>query len=55
MPASATGQSPHGNPSAAPVPPGISLALARHRAATIADVRYDLRLDVTARDSAAAG
>ncbi len=32
--------------------PGISEALARHRAATIRAVRYDLRLDVTARDSA---
>ncbi|HEX6617095.1 MAG TPA: M1 family aminopeptidase, partial [Gemmatimonadales bacterium] len=32
--------------------PGISEALARHRAATIGGVRYDLRLDVTARDSA---
>jgi aminopeptidase N len=31
---------------------GISRALATHRAATIADVRYALTLDVTARDSA---
>jgi aminopeptidase N len=31
---------------------GISRALAVHRAATIADVRYALTLDVTARDSA---
>jgi aminopeptidase N len=32
--------------------PGISLELARHRAATLADVRYDLTLDVTGRDTA---
>ena len=32
--------------------PGISQALARHRAATIHDVRYELALDVTSRDSA---
>jgi len=32
---------------------GISLELARERAATIADVRYDLWLDLTQRDSAA--
>jgi aminopeptidase N len=32
--------------------PGISRALARHRAATIRDVRYDLALDVTSLDSA---
>ncbi len=31
---------------------GISQSLARHRAATIAGVRYELALDVTARDSA---
>jgi aminopeptidase N len=31
---------------------GISQTLARHRAATIHDVRYDLTLDVTALDSA---
>ena len=35
-----------------PVTRGVSLALARHRAATIADVRYDLQLDLTALDSA---
>ncbi|HEY8256055.1 MAG TPA: M1 family aminopeptidase, partial [Gemmatimonadales bacterium] len=35
-----------------PVTRGVSLALARHRAATIADVRYDLHLDLTALDSA---
>jgi aminopeptidase N len=33
--------------------PGVSLELARHRAATLSDVRYDLSLDVSARDSAA--
>jgi aminopeptidase N len=32
--------------------PGISLELARRRAATIRDVRYELRLDLTATDSA---
>jgi aminopeptidase N len=32
--------------------PGVSLGLARYRAATVRDVRYDLRLDVTAPDSA---
>ena len=32
--------------------PGISLALARHRAATIRAVRYGLTLDVTSLDSA---
>ena len=32
--------------------PGISLGLAEHRARTIADVRYDLRLDVSALDRA---
>ncbi len=35
-----------------PLTRGVSLALARHRAATIADVRYDLQLDLTALDSA---
>lgn len=32
--------------------PGVSLALAEHRAARVSDVRYDLALDVTAADSA---
>ena len=32
--------------------PGVSLALARFRAATVRDVRYNLSLDITARDSA---
>jgi aminopeptidase N len=32
--------------------PGVSQALARWRAARVRDVRYDLALDVTARDSA---
>ena len=32
--------------------PGISQALARHRAATLRDVRYRLHLDVTAHDTA---
>jgi len=43
-------------PAAAGPPPatasGVSRELARHRAATISDVRYDLRLDVTSLDSA---
>jgi aminopeptidase N len=33
--------------------PGVSIELARHRATTIHDVRYDLGLDVTAPDTAA--
>jgi aminopeptidase N len=37
---------------APPVGPGISHALARHRAATLADVRYELSLDLTSLDSA---
>ena len=41
-----------GADSGALLAPGISQALARHRAGTIADVRYDLSLDLTARDSA---
>src|SRR4051812_20796937 len=32
--------------------PGVSQALARWRAVRVRDVRYDLALDVTARDSA---
>lgn len=32
--------------------PGISLELAEHRAATLANVRYDLALEVAARDTA---
>ncbi len=32
--------------------PGVSLALARYRAATVHDVRYDLSLGLTGRDSA---
>jgi len=32
--------------------PGVSYQLAQHRARTISEVRYDLALDVTARDSA---
>lgn len=34
------------------VGPGVSRELAQHRARTISDVRYELSLDVTARDSA---
>jgi aminopeptidase N len=35
-----------------PMTPGVSLELARERAATLSDVRYSLALDVTGRDSA---
>jgi aminopeptidase N len=35
-----------------PMQPGVSLELARSRAATLSDVRYGLALDVTGRDSA---
>jgi len=54
-PASAIGQAPTTAPSrsaAALLAPGISHALARHRAAATAGVRYDLSLDVTSLDSA---
>jgi aminopeptidase N len=33
--------------------PGVSLALATHRAAQLSDVRYELRFDLTRRDTAA--
>ncbi len=39
-------------PATDPMQPGVSLELARERAATISDVRYALALDVTRRDSA---
>jgi aminopeptidase N len=50
----APGLAPSPDPSPAPdvMQPGISLDLARHRAATLADVRYRLHLDVTGRDTA---
>src|ERR1041385_5568862 len=32
--------------------PGVSIELARYRAATVSDVRYELNLDVTPLDSA---
>jgi aminopeptidase N len=35
-----------------PITTGVSLELARHRAATLSDVRYDIRLDVRAADRA---
>jgi aminopeptidase N len=35
-----------------PLTPGVSLELARHRAATLADVRYGIELDVTAPERA---
>ncbi|MGI9190105.1 MAG: hypothetical protein ACR2F9_08175, partial [Longimicrobiaceae bacterium] len=56
MPPSAGSPSSAGLPDAAAVAlPGASLALARERAASISNVRYDLSLDVTARDSARGG
>lgn len=39
-------------PAHALMQPGVSLELARHRAATLRDVRYGLELDLTAQDSA---
>lgn len=51
LPATALGQTPSGG-SPVLATPGISQTLARHRAATIAGVRYDLSLDLTALDSA---
>ena len=48
LPPRAAGQSPD----ASAPGPGISETLARQRAATIADVRYDLSLDLTGLDSA---
>jgi aminopeptidase N len=51
VPATLLPQGPRGD-SAGSAASGISLALARHRAATIADVRYELSLDLTALDSA---
>jgi aminopeptidase N len=54
-PATAAGQGPT-RQSSAPFPTsGISQSLARHRSATIHDVRYVLALDITARDSAPGG
>lgn len=53
MPPSAGSPSSAGLPDAATVAlSGVSLALARERAASISNVRYDLALDVVARDSA---
>jgi aminopeptidase N len=52
MPAIGVAQSSRGRSSAILLEPGISRALALHRAATIRDVRYDLTLDVSALDSA---
>ena len=53
LPSRAAAQSPAGTTAAGLLAPGISQALARHRAATVAEVRYDLSLDVSALDSAA--
>ena len=46
------GQASRTDPAVSLLTPGISHSLARHRAATISDVRYDLTLDVTPLDSA---
>ncbi len=51
-PASMVAQTTPGDSATALLSRGISQALARHRAATIRDVRYDLTLDITALDSA---
>lgn len=48
----AASQPLHAQMSTPPTSPGVSLELARHRAATLSDVRYALALDVTGRDSA---
>jgi aminopeptidase N len=45
-------QAPHAPAMDELMQPGVSLELARRRAATLGDVRYLLELDVTARDSA---
>jgi aminopeptidase N len=47
-----TAQAPRAPTPDALMQPGVSLELARHRAATLGDVRYLLELDVTAQDSA---
>ncbi len=52
MPAAAVAQASRPDSTGAFLARGISHALARHRAATVHDVRYDLALDVTALDSA---
>lgn len=41
-----------GSPQDSLMGPGVSLALAEHRAARVADVRYEVALDVTAADTA---
>ena len=48
----AAAQAPRADSAPALLARGVSLPLARHRAATIADLRYDLALDLTALDSA---
>src|SRR2546428_4518236 len=53
LPAAAVSQTAPADSAAALLSRGISQSLARHRAATIHDVRYELALDLTARDSAA--
>ena len=49
---SAGAQAPRAPSLDALMQPGVTLELARHRAATLRDVRYALELDVTAPDSA---
>jgi aminopeptidase N len=51
-PSRAVGQVPRDSSATAILTAGISQTLARHRAATISDVRYDLTLDVSPLDSA---
>jgi aminopeptidase N len=48
----APGRTPAAGPADSLLGPGISLALARHRATAIREVRYELALDVTSLDSA---
>jgi aminopeptidase N len=50
--APAAAQTSHGPDADVLMQPGVSLELARHRAATLADVRYHLELDLTGQDSA---
>jgi aminopeptidase N len=52
LPVTMVAQTPSRDSTAVLLSRGISQALARHRAATIRDVRYDLTLDITALDSA---
>ncbi|HZM27819.1 MAG TPA: hypothetical protein VFB89_10705, partial [Gemmatimonadales bacterium] len=51
-PSGAVAQVPRDSSATVALTTGISQTLARHRAATISDVRYDLTLDVSPLDSA---